>query len=203
MKKKIAIILIILLVSLVTLSASMLGESVQKGKFSLGASFGASGSSEKKFDSSDLLAVQSGEFGFVGRIRFDAMIAEKQSATVMASFDKPNKTVLVSSHKSNEDVKNPMFAKLFIGVSQHSISKDNLLIAVGIGPEASYDFDSKIFGVGPATYVRTSYAIEGTRFTFDSIAKGSATWQFKDFDSLKDGKFYLDGDVSLGFTYYF
>ena len=200
--KKIAIILVVLLVTF-ALSASMLGDSVQKGKFSVGASFGTSGSSEKSFGNTESFAVQSGNFGFVGRVRFDVMIAEKQSATVMASFDRPNKTVLVDTYEEEEELANPMYAKLFIGVSQHSVSSDNLLIAVGIGPEVFYDFISKAMGAGPATYIRTSYAIDGTHLTFDSTAKGSASWVFKDFGSLKDGKFYLDGDVSLGFTYYF
>ena len=201
--KKIAIVLIVLLFTLASLSASMLGDSVQKGKFSVGASFGTSGSSEKSFNGSKSVAVQTGNFGFVGRLRFDAMIAEKQSTTVMASIDKPNRTVLASSYEEAENSADPVYVKLFIGISQHSVSSDNLLIAVGVGPEVAYDFKTKMMSAGPATYIRTSYAITGTRLTFDSTAKGSATWQFKDIGSLKDGRLCLDGDVSFGFTYYF
>jgi len=201
MKKKFLSILIVLFVCS-SLFATVLGESVQKGKVQIGASFGTSGSSEKTFANGDDIAVKSGNFGFVGRLRFDVMFSEKQSATITASFDRPSKTVLLKTLEEEEDLKNPMYVKLFVGASEHSISSTNLLIAVGVGVEAFYDFESKNFGAGPSSYIRTSYQIPGTSFSFDTTAKGAASWTVKDFSSIKDGKFSLDGDVSLGFTWY-
>ena len=204
MKKKFLTVLLALFVCVSMLSASMLADSVQKGKVSLGASFGTSGSSEKTFDSEVSIAIPSGNFGFVARLRFDVMFSEKQSATVMASFDRPSKTILVddASNLNIDDLKNPMYVRLFCGISEHSISSSNLLIAVGVGVEAYYDFSTKDIGGGPATYIRTSYQIPGSHFTFDTTAKGNATWSHVfEKDAVK--RFSLEGDVSLGFTYYF
>jgi len=199
--KKVITILIVLFVC-TSLFATVLGESVQKGKVQIGASFGTSGSSEKTFANGDDIAIKSGNFGFVARLRFDVMFSEKQSATIMASFDRPSKTVLLKTLEEEEDLKNPMYVKLFVGASEHSISSTNLLIAVGVGVEAFYDINAKEFGGGPATYIRTSYQIPGTSFSFDTTAKGGATWLIKDIKTIKDAPFTLDGDVSLGFTYY-
>ncbi len=66
-----------------------------------------------------------------------------------------------------------------------------------------YDIDSKSFGGGAASYIRTSYEISGTRFTFDTIAKGSATWDNIFTDKWVKRNVDLSGDVSVGFTYYF
>jgi hypothetical protein len=203
MKKKFLSILIALFVC-TSLFATVLGDSVQKGKVSIGASFGTSGSSEKSIHTDDAtLAVKSGNVGYVARVRFDVMYSEKQSATIMASFDKPSKTVLVRSDELNEEeFVNPMYVRLFVGASEHSVSSSNLVIAVGVGVEGFYDLNAKVFGVGPASYIRTSYQIPGTHFTFDATAKGDAT-VVNLFDKNAGRHLYLEGDVSLGFSYYF
>lgn len=196
--KKIFLILLMVLMSVSMVMALDMTES----RFSVGASFGTSGSSEKSFSANNAVA-QSSKFGYVFRLRGDYRFAEDYTATLMLSYDSPNKSVMVNNLKGSlqDTVGKLSYLKLFIGASRHFVAKDNLLVALGFGPELSIDLVYGSVGISAATYGRFSYRLEGTNVLFDSTVKGSAEW-IKDLPD-EDTHFYLDGDVSLGFTYMF
>ena len=191
--KKFIILLLILMVSASVFAFDM-------GRFMLGISFGISGSSEKSTQNGT--QVSSGKFGFVIRLRGDYMIDDLTSATLMISYDSPSKNVLESTFlKSNSEVQSPKYIKIFTGISKYS-TNNNLLVATGIGPELAIDITSGTVGGGAATYIRTSYSLPGSNLLFDSTAVGEAEW-IKDMPTDDDVHFYLDGNVSAGFTYCF
>lgn len=191
--KKFIILLLILMVSASVFAFDM-------GRFMLGISFGISGSSEKSAQNGT--QVSSGKFGFVVRLRGDYMIDDLTSATLMISYDSPSKNVLESTFlKSNSEVQSPKYIKIFTGISKYS-TNNNLLVATGIGPELAIDITSGTVGGGAATYIRTSYSLPGSNLLFDSTAVGEAEW-IKDMPTDDDVHFYLDGNVSAGFTYCF
>lgn len=172
------------------------------GTFSIGASFGTSGSSEKSISASTQL-VESSKFGYVIRLRGDYKFAEKYSATLMISYDSPSKAIILNGFKGYnlKATENLSYLKIFVGATMDFDPKGDLLIAVGIGPELCIDLKSGAVGAAATTYGRFSYALGDTGLMFDSTVKGSLEW-IKDLPD-DDVHFYLDGDVSLGFTYTF
>lgn len=198
--KKFLIILIVLLISVTSVMAAPSLKMVES-RYSVGASFGTSGSTEKSTDP-NLEIANSSKFGFVVRLRGDFRFAEDYTATLMVSYDSPSKSVIITNnYKSVADIGNPKYIKIFLGASRHFIAKDNLLVAIGIGPELSIDLNNGAVGAAATTYGRFSYRLEGTNILFDSTVKGSLEW-IKDLPD-EDTHFYVDGDVSLGFTYMF
>jgi len=192
--KKFIVLMLILMVSVSVFAFDM-------GKFTVGISFGISGSSEKSVKNGTT-QVSSGKFGFVVRLRGDYMINDSMSATLMVSYDSPSKTVLQSTFlKSNSEIQSPKYIKIFAGISKYS-TNENLLIAAGVGPELAIDVVNGSVGGGAATYVRTSYSLPGSNLLVDSTAVGEAEW-IKDVPNDDDTHFYLDGNASVGFTYCF
>ena len=190
--KKIVVLLLVTLMAASVFAFDM-------GRFAVGVSFGVSGSSEKS--TSNSTQVSSGKFGFVVRVRADYMINDALSATLMVSYDQPSKTVLQKTYlASNSEVISPKYIKVFAGISKYSV-RENLLIAAGVGPELAIELTEGTVGGGAATYIRTSYSLPGSNLTVDSTAVGEAEW-IKDMPD-SDTHFYLDGDASIGFTYYF
>jgi len=192
MKKIIVLLLVLMVVSSVF--------AFDTGRFSVGISFGVSGSSEKS--TTEGVQVSSGKFGFVVRARADYMINDALSATLMVSYDQPSRTVLESTYlKGRNSLESLKYIKIFAGISKYS-TQENLLIAAGIGPELAIELTNGAVGGGAVTYVRTSYVLPGSNLTVDSTAVGGAEW-IKDMPTDDEAHFYLDGDASVGFTYYF
>ena len=171
----------------------------EKGQYGVGASFGYSKSVENVFDKGENLKLaDDNKFGWVARARFDYMVADNKSITVMASFDNPSKVLEAQTYALKEGQSDEKAAKFFMGYSTYTL-KDNFIVGVGVGPELTWNIEDHTIGGGPATYVKTSLMIPGTKLSLDSIAKGSAEW-------MKEGdatRLYFDGDVSVGATYWF
>ena len=189
----------VIIVLLVMLTAMSLAFAFDTGRFSVGLSFGIAGSSEKS--TTEGVQVSSGKFGFVVRLRADYMINDALSATLMVSYDQPSRTVLESTYlKSRNSLESLKYIKIFAGISKYSM-QENMMIAAGLGPELAIELTGGSVGGGAVTYVRTSYLLPGANLTVDSTAVGGAEW-IKDLPD-DETHFYLDGDASIGFTYYF